>query len=77
MFTMQSQARQFVKRQLDLARSWLTSEENIAKSQNQGDDSLNLVSNFESLLVEFQTLLIWSNPLNSALALTMFTCLYW
>ena len=41
------------------------------------EDSFNLISNFESFLVEFQSLLIWENPSKSAYAFTMFTCFYW
>ena len=40
-------------------------------------EDFSLVSHFESLLVEFQALLVWDNPSNSSFALTFFTIFYW
>lgn len=41
------------------------------------DEGLRLVSQFETLLVEFQSLLIWEKPYRTANALTLFTIGYW
>lgn len=48
-----------------------------AQDDEDKDEGLRLVSNFESLLIEFQSLLIWEKPYRTANALTLFTIGYW
>ncbi|UXI19047.1 Low affinity cationic amino acid transporter 2 [Sarcoptes scabiei] len=50
----------------------------IENSQEQKmPQSFSLIMNFESQIVELQSLLIWENPRNSFLALIGFSCAYW
>lgn len=84
---MSERANRLVRTGLDSTRQWIEQfsstivekychrQDGIISDDSQQQQSL--VSNFESILVEFQSLLIWENPFNSALALTTFTCFYW
>ena len=57
--------------------SLISSSSQEDNAHNNSDNEFNLVSHFESLLVELQALLVWDTPANSAFALTFFTVFYW
>lgn len=71
----------YFQRRVDEFRHWVDQFEMNGPATNATDgsshDDFNLISNLEAYLIEFQSLLIWENPFNSALALSAFTCVYW
>lgn len=67
----------YLQRRVDEFRHWVDQFENGPTNASGPRDDFNLVSNMEAYLTEFQSLLIWENPVNSAFALSAFTCFYW
>ncbi|KAH9409781.1 hypothetical protein TYRP_010793 [Tyrophagus putrescentiae] len=67
----------YFQRRVDEFRHWVDQFEMNGPATNATDgsshDDFNLISNLEAYLIEFQSLLIWENPFNSALALSAFT----
>lgn len=78
MFHLRDRIEQSVTSHLELFKTRLFSATNGQDpDEAEGNPSLNLVSTFESLLVELQSLLIWENPYKSCVALATFTAAYW
>lgn len=68
----------YLQRRMDHFHHWIEQfESGPANASGPHRDDFNLVSNMEAYFTEFQSLLIWENPVNSAFALSAFTCLYW